>query len=34
MELEDQAVDSDQLADQLKAEAQRVIDANRLWTQT
>jgi len=34
MELEDQAVDSDRLADQLKAEAQRAIDANRLWTQT
>lgn len=34
MELEDQAVDSDRLADQLEAEAQRAIDANRLWTKT
>ena len=34
MELEDQAVESDRLADQLKAEAQRVIDANRVWSQT
>jgi predicted DNA-binding mobile mystery protein A len=34
MELEDQAVESDRLADQLEAEAQRVIAANRQWNQT
>lgn len=33
MALEDQAVEPDRLADQLEAEAQRVIAANRLWNQ-
>jgi len=34
MGLEDQAVASDRLADQVEAEAQRVIAANRQWRQT
>ena len=33
MELEDQTVESDRLADQIEAEAQRVIAANRQWIQ-
>ncbi len=33
MKLEDQAVESDRLAGQLEAEAQRVIAANRQWNQ-
>lgn len=33
MKLEDQAVGPDRLADQLEAEAQRVIAANRQWNQ-
>ncbi len=34
MELEDQGVDPDRLADQLESESQRVITANRQWDQT
>lgn len=34
MQLEDQVLDADRQADQLEAEAQRAIEANRLWTQT
>jgi len=32
MELEDQAVDDDRHADQLAAQARKVIDANRQWS--
>ncbi len=34
MELEDQGVDPERLADQLESEAQRVIAANRQWSET
>lgn len=34
MELEDQGVDPERLADQLDSETQRVIDANRQWSET